>query len=274
MGYSEYINRRRIKMYRVIGKVALITGSASGIGKATAQLLAKEGAKVIVSDINVHGGREVANQIKTQGGEAIFIKLDVAIEDDWIKAIKKIVTKFGKLDILVNNAGIPLVKSIEATTLKDWQHIMSVNADGVFLGTKYAIGAMKISGSGSIINISSVAGMVGVKDASGYCASKGATRVFTKAAALECSKLGYDYNIRVNSIHPNSINTPMLEALDNMFKDMKTENDMKTRMENSIPVGRRGTAQEVAYAVLYLASDESTYITGAEISVDGGFLSV
>jgi 3(or 17)beta-hydroxysteroid dehydrogenase len=261
-------------MDRVRGKVALVTGSASGIGKATAQLLAKEGAKVIVSDINVPGGKKVANQIKTERGEAIFIKLDVAVEEDWIIGVKEIVSKFGKLDILVNNAGIPLVKSIEDTTLKDWRHIMSVNADGVFLGTKYAIGAMKISGGGSIINISSVAGMVGVKDASGYAATKGATRVFTKAAALECSKLGYNYNIRVNSIHPNSINTPMLDGLDNMFKDLNTENDMKTRMENSIPVGRRGTAQEVAYAVLYLASDESTYVTGAEISVDGGFLAV
>jgi 3(or 17)beta-hydroxysteroid dehydrogenase len=257
-------------MDRVKGKVSLITGSASGIGKATASLLATEGAKVIVSDINIPSGKEVTRQIKGEGGEAIFIKLDVTIERDWINAIEKIITKFGKLDVLVNNAGIALIKSIEDMTLKDWRHLMSVNADGIFLGSKYAVGAMKKSGGGSIVNISSAAGIVGMMNSSGYCATKGAARLFTKAAAFECSKAGYNYNIRVNSIHPNAIDTPMLQALDAMFKD----SDAKTKIESSIPVGHKGQAIDVAYAVLYLASDESQYTTGAEFAIDGGWTAV
>jgi 3(or 17)beta-hydroxysteroid dehydrogenase len=261
-------------MDRVKSKVVLITGSASGIGKSSALLLAKEGAKIIVSDINVSGGREVARQINNEGGEAIFIKLDVAIEHDWIKAVEKILTRFGKLDVLVNNAGISFVSSVEDMTLTSWRHVMSINSDGVFLGTKYAIGMMKKSGGGSIINISSAAGMVGMNNSSAYCASKGAVKLFTKAAAFECSKAVNNYNIRVNSIHPNAIDTPMLDALDALSKDDGQVNDMKARIENSIPLGRRGKAIEVAYAVLYLASDESQYSTGAEFVCDGGWTAV
>jgi 3(or 17)beta-hydroxysteroid dehydrogenase len=261
-------------MDRVKGKIVLITGSASGIGKASALLLAKEGARVIISDINVPGGREVARQINSEGGEAIFIKLDVTIERDWIKTVEKILTSFGKLDVLVNNAGITIVSSVEDMTLKDWRHVMSVNSEGVFLGTKYAVGLMKKSGGGSIINISSAAGMVGMNYSSVYCASKGAVRLFTKAAAFEFSKAVNNYNIRVNSIHPNAIDTPMLDRLDALFNSQAEVNDMKTRIENSIPLGRRGKATEVAYAVLYLASDESTYSTGAEFVCDGGWTAV
>ena len=251
-------------MDRVKGKVALVTGSASGIGRATAILFAEEGAQVIVSDINVAGGREVARGIKSEGGKAIFIKLDVTIERDWKNAIEKIVANYGRLDILVNNAGTMILKAIEDMTVDEWRFQMGVNVEGVFLGTKYAIGAMKKSGGGSIINISSTAGMVGtVTDGSAYCASKGAVRLLTKAAALEFSKAGSDYNIRVNSVHPGGIKTPLTMSL-------LTDEGVRKAAETSYPIGHMGEPIDIANAVLYLASDESKFATGSELVVDGG----
>jgi 3(or 17)beta-hydroxysteroid dehydrogenase len=252
-------------MDRVKDKVAIVTGSASGIGKATAKLLAKEGAKVVISDINDIAGRKVAKEIIQEGGEALFIKHDVTKESDWAGIIEKTTKKYGKLDILVNNAGIMMLRGIEAMTLEEWRFEMSVNLDSVFLGTKYAIGAMKQSGGGSIINMSSATGIVGtIRDGAAYCASKGAVRLFTKAAALECSKAGYNYNIRVNSIHPGGVETPLTESL------LKDENVRKSSNE-SYPIGRMGQPIDIAYAVLYLASDESGFATGAEFVVDGGW---
>ena len=192
-------------MNRVKGKVALITGAARGLGKAQALLLAEEGARVVVTDILETDGKKVAEEIGRKGGEAIFLKLDVTNEQDWQEVIRRTLSQFGRLDVLVNNAGVMLRKVIEDISLEEWRWVMGVNIDGVFLGTKYAIGAMKKSGGGSIINISSIAGMVGLPYSSPYIASKGAVRLFTKAAAIECSKAALDYNIRVNSVHPGFI---------------------------------------------------------------------
>lgn len=252
-------------MDRVKGKVAIITGAASGLGRATALLLAKEGAKVTVSDINEVNGKEVVEEIKRDGGEAIFMKHDVSNEGDWSEVIEKTLAEFGKLDILVNNAGVLFIREIENTSLEEWHRLMSINLDGVFLGTKYAIGAMKSGGGGSIVNMSSAAGIAATPDdTSAYCASKGAIRLFTKAAALECSKAGHNYNIRVNSIHPGIIETQMA-------KTVLGDDTLKKILEERNPIGRIGEPIDIAYAVLYLASDESKFVTGAELIIDGGW---
>ncbi len=199
-------------MDRVKGKVAIITGAAGGLGRAQALLLAREGAKVVLTDIIETEPREIAGEIRRAGGEAIFVRHDVTSEQDWVEVIKQTLSLFGRLDVLVNNAGILMSKAITDMSLEDWRRVTSINLDSVFLGTKHAIGAMKKSGGGSIVNMSSVAGLVGMPaDSSAYCASKGGVRLFTKASALQCSKLGHDYNIRVNSVHPGFILTPMLE---------------------------------------------------------------
>jgi 3(or 17)beta-hydroxysteroid dehydrogenase len=252
-------------MDRVKGKVAIITGGASGMGRAEASLLAKEGAKVVIADINEVEGKKAAEEIKGEGGKALFVKLDVTSESDWSEAIKKTLAEFGKLDILVNNAGVLFAKPIEDTSLEEWRWLMNVNVDGVFLGTKYAVGAMKKSGGGSIINISSFAGIVGtIDDTAAYCASKGAVRLFTKAAALEFSKAGHNYNIRVNSVHPGVTETPLNEPL------RKVE-AIKQSMLARHPIGFFAKPIDIAYAILYLASDESKFATGSELVVDGGW---
>jgi 3(or 17)beta-hydroxysteroid dehydrogenase len=253
-------------MNRVKDKVAIVTGSASGIGRVTAQLLSSEGAKIVVTtDANITGAEETVAKIKSAGGQAIFIKQDVISERDWLAVIDKTLDEFGKLDVLVNNAGVMLVKEIEKISWQEWRRVMDINLGGVFLGTKYAIGAMKKSGGGSIINMSSALGLVGNNDhTSAYSASKGGIRLFTKAAALECSKAGHDYNIRVNSVHPGVIATPMAAPV---FADEA----LKKVMEEGHPMGRLGDPLDIAYGVLYLASDESSFITGAELVIDGGW---
>jgi len=261
-------------MDRVKGKVAIITGGAGALGKAQALLLAKEGAKVVVTDIIEIEGKKVVEEIRREGGKAIFLRHDVTSEQGWKEVIEKTLSEFARLDVLVNNAGVIARKPIEETSLEEWRWVMSVNLDGVFLGTKHAIGAMKRSGGGSIINISSVAGIVGmVAETSAYNASKGAVRLFTKASAIQCSKAGHGYNIRVNSVHPGFILTPMLEKM------IRTEventgcsyEEAKKKREDWSPMGRLGDPEDVAYGVLYLASDESKYMTGAELVIDGGF---
>jgi 3(or 17)beta-hydroxysteroid dehydrogenase len=254
------------KMGRVEGKVAVVTGAARGLGKAISQLLAKEGAKVAVTDILEDVGQETAEEIRREGGKAIFLKHDVASEDSWCEVIEKTLSEFGKLDILVNNAGIQLVKEIADTSLEEWRRIMSVNLDGVFLGTKHAIRTMRDSGGGSIINISSVVGIIGTEDnTAAYAASKGGVRLFTKSAAIECSKIGHDYNIRVNSVHPGVIETEMVASL------MAHDDDFKKKLETAHPIGFLGKPIDIAYVVLYLASDEARLVTGAEFVVDGGW---
>jgi len=253
-------------MGRVEGKTAIITGAARGLGKAMSQLLAKEGARVVVADILEDAGRETAEEIRREGGRAIFLGHDVTSEDSWSEVIGKTLSEFGKLDVLVNNAGIQIIKEIADTTLEEWRRLMSVNLDGVFLGTKHAIRAMRESGGGSIVNISSVAGIIGTADdTAAYVASKGGVRLFTKAAALECSKLCHDYNIRVNSVHPGVIKTDMVAGM------MAHDEEFKKKLESSHPIGFLGQPIDIAYIVLYLASDESRLATGAEFVIDGGW---
>ena len=251
-------------MDRVKGKVAIVTGGGGGMGRADAMLLAKEGAKIVVTDLDEAAVKNVAGEINSQGGKAVSIKHDVTSETDWSTVLRKTLEEFGKLDVLVNNAGVILYKKIEDISLSEWRWLMSVNLDGVFLGTKFAIEAMKKNGGGSIINIASVAGLIGNPDASAYHASKGGVRSFSKAAAIECSKAGYGYNIRVNSIYPGVINTRMADDL------RKDEAKYKTAVSWH-PIGHFGEPEDVAYGVLYLASDESKFLTGSELVIDGGW---
>ncbi len=251
-------------MGRVNGKVALITGAGMGLGRAAALLLAREGACVVITDVKEKEGRETADAIVEAGGEAMFVRQDVASEEDWKDVVASTLRRFGKLDILVNNAGVLFAASVVDTSLDQWRSLMSVNCDGVFLGTKHAMAAMKDKG-GSIINISSVAGLVGLPNLGAYSASKGAVRMFTKAAALECAKQGG--RIRVNSIHPGGIWTPMLEQ----FIGEEGEVQADAAAAAMHPVGHAGEPDDIAYGVIYLASDESKFVTGAELVIDGGY---
>ena len=253
-------------MNRVEGKTALITGAASGLGEGCALLLAKEGAKIVVADIDDGRGHKVVEKIQNENREAKFVKLDVSKEKDWESAIKTTTSEFQKLDVLVNNAGIQYIKEVEDIPLEDWRRFMSICMDGVFLGTKHAIRAMRKTGGGSIINMSSVVGIVGTIDnTSAYCAAKGAIRAFTKAVALECSKAGRNYNIRVNSVHPGAVETPMVA-------DMLQDKTIRETLENVHPIGRLGKPIDIAYGVLYLASDESRMVTGSEMVINGGWI--
>jgi NAD(P)-dependent dehydrogenase (short-subunit alcohol dehydrogenase family) len=252
------------EMNRVKDKVAIVTGAGTGIGEASACLLAKEGAKVVVADIDIANGESVAKRIIKEGGNGLFVKHDVASEDSWKNVIRNTLDKYGKIDVLVNNAGVTVNKDIEQTTLEEWRWLMSINLDGVFLGIKHIIPPMKEGGGGSIVNICSAAGNVGQLWAGAYCASKGGVRLLTKAAALECSKMGHDYNIRVNSIHPGCTKTSLIERL------CENEN-MKKIIYGLHPVGYLAEPIDIAYAVLYLASDESRFATGSELVIDGGY---
>jgi 3(or 17)beta-hydroxysteroid dehydrogenase len=251
-------------MDRVKNKVALITGSAGGLGRAIALLLAREGAKVIITDIDEAPIKSLADEINAHAAEAVHARLDVTDEAEWNNVIENVLRKFGKLDVLVNNAGVILYKKIEDTSLAEWRRVQCVNLDGVFLGTKCAIKAMKANAAGSIVNIASVAGLIGNPDAAAYHASKGGVRSFTRAAAVECSKAGYGYNIRINSIYPGVIATSMADDL------KKDENKYRTAL-NWHAMGHFGEPDDVAYGVLYLASDESKFLTGSELVIDGGW---
>jgi NAD(P)-dependent dehydrogenase (short-subunit alcohol dehydrogenase family) len=251
-------------MGRVQGKVALVTGAGMGLGRAAALMLAREGARVVVTDVKEMEGRDTVEAIIASGGEAMFLRQDVTSEADWKDVVSGAIRRFGKLDILVNNAGVLFAASVEETSLEQWRSLMSVNCDGVFLGTKHAIAAMKDKG-GSIINLSSVAGLVGLANLGAYNASKGAVRLFTKAAALECAKQGG--RVRVNSIHPGGIWTPMLEQ----FLGKHGEAPAEAAAAVMHPVGHAGEPDDIAYGVLYLASDESKFVTGAELVIDGGY---
>jgi 3(or 17)beta-hydroxysteroid dehydrogenase len=250
-------------MDRLKGKVAIVSGAASGMGKCIAGIFAREGAKVTLADINEAGGQQAAEEIRKNGGEAQFVKLDVTNEEMWKAAVKATVQKWGKLTTLVNCAGVFFGKSIEEMTYAEWKRVIAINLDGTFLGIKYAVGEMKKTG-GSIINFSSAGGIMGTVDSSPYNASKGGVRLLTKAAAMEFSKLGHDYNIRVNSVHPGVIKTPMTEWLQSGAEG--SEAILKEQ-----PIGYLGEPEDVAYGVLYLASDEGRYLTGSELVIDGGW---
>ena len=252
---------------RLEGKVALITGAAAGIegelmgfGGAAARLFVQEGAKVVLTDIQEELGERTAIQIRENGGEALFIRHDVTSEQDWIDAIRSTVSAYGRLDILVNNAGIGGPSKVEETTVEGWDRQMDVHAKGAFLGTKHAIPEMRKAGGGSIINISSINGLVGSHTSAAYDAAKGAIRLFTKSAAIQYAK----ENIRVNSVHPGYSWTPMPRNVQGNETEWK-----HSRLER-IPLGRLGTAYDIAYGILYLASDESSFVTGSELVIDGG----
>ena len=253
-------------MGRVKGKVALVTGAAKGLGEACARLLAKEGARVVISDLDPQGGEAVVESIRRDGGEALFFRQDVAEESSWPAVIDATVQRFGGLDILVNNAGISFVKNVEQTSLEDWRRMMSVNLDAVFMGTKYCIPVMA-GRNASIVNISSIEGLVGDAMLAAYNASKGGVRLFTKSTALHCARKGL--KIRVNSVHPGSIWTPMMESyLKGLGGDLEQRREAVGRRH---PLGTLGEPIDIAYGVLYLASDESKFVTGSELVIDGGF---
>jgi len=251
-------------MGRVAGKVALVTGAALGLGKAAAEMLAREGAKVVVTDVNVDEGKKTAEGICANGGAAIFVRHDASSEEDWKAAMQATLETYGRLDVLVNNAGIGFLGSVEETTLEAWRKTQSVNLDGVFLGTKYGIEAMRKSGGGSIINLSSIEGLIGDPDLAAYNASKGGVRIFSKSAALHCAR--QKYGIRVNTVHPAYIWTPMVEAV----TQGKGTEKYKALVDLH-PIGHLGEPDDIAYGVLYLASDESKFVTGSELVIDGGY---
>ena len=249
---------------RLAGKVALITGGASGMGQSEATIFAREGARVVVGDVLEPQGRDIVDSIIKAGGQARFVTLDVTSEASWRDAVAAVVAAFGKLDILVNNAGISGTFDPDPMSTAAWDTLMSVNAKGVFLGLKHAIPAMRDAGGGAVVNISSISGFVGQDRVHmAYNASKGAVRIMTKSAAVQFSKDG----VRVNSVHPG-IMPPM--------RTSKASADPAWREKSlrAVPMKREGRVEEVAYAVLFLASDEASYITGTELVVDGGYLAV
>jgi NAD(P)-dependent dehydrogenase (short-subunit alcohol dehydrogenase family) len=249
---------------RLAGKVALITGGASGMGQSEATIFAREGARVAVADLLETEGARTVDAIKAAGGQARFIKLDVTSEAEWRAAVDATVATFGTLDILVNNAGISGTFDQDMLSTSAWDNLMNVNARGVFLGMKLAIPVMQRAGHGAIVNISSISGFVGQTGVHmGYNASKGAVRIMTKTAAVQFAKDG----IRVNSVHPGFM-PPM--------RTSKTSADpeWRAKMLKAVPMKREGRVEEVAHAVLFLASDEASYITGTELVVDGGYLAV
>ncbi len=246
---------------RLEGKVAIITGGARGQGATEAKMFASEGAKVVIGDIRDELGMQVEAEIRELGGEAVYLHLDVTSEDDWQRAIETAEQQFGKVDVLVNNAAIVLRKDIEETTADDWDNIMDINAKGVFLGTKAVIPAMRRAGGGSIINISSISGLVSIGPPA-YIATKGAVRLFTKSTAIQYAS----ENIRANSIHPGSVDTDMRrEGMGD-----QTHEEIQARIDN-IPLGRVGTTEDISYGALFLASDESSFMTGSELVIDGGY---
>ena len=246
---------------RLEGKVAIITGGARGQGATEARMFAQEGAKVVIGDVRDELGMQVEAEIREFGGEAVYLHLDVTSQEDWDRAIQTAEDRFGKVDVLVNNAAIVLRKNIEETTGEDWDNIMEVNAKGVFLGTRAAIPAMRRAGGGSIINISSISGLVSIGPPA-YIATKGAVRLFTKSTAIQHAA----DNIRANSIHPGSVDTDMRR--DGLGS--QTPEEIQTRVDQ-IPLGRVGTTEDISYGALFLASDESSFMTGSELVIDGGY---
>ena len=248
---------------RLANKVALISGGASGMGRSEATIFAQEGARVAIGDILEAEGRDVVDHITKAGGQARFVKLDVTSEASWQAAVQAAVTAFGKLDILVNNAGIS-GSGPDTMSVTVWDTVMDINAKGVFLGMKYAIPAMQRAGGGVIVNISSISGFVGQNRIHmAYNASKGAVRIMTKSAAVQYAEAG----IRVNSVHPG-VMPPMRTS------QASADPEWRAKMLRAVPLRREGRVEEVANAVLFLASDEASYITGTELVVDGGLLAV
>lgn len=246
---------------RLENKVALISGGARGQGAAEVRLFAREGARVVFGDILDQEGRKVEAEVRELGGEVTYVHLDVTSESDWDSAVDAAVGRYGKLDILVNNAGVVSWGTLEDTTSQEWDRVMDVNAKGVFLGTRAAIPALREAGCGSIVNISSISGIVGQDSIQPvYNASKGAVRLLTKSTAIQYAR----ENIRVNSIHPGTVAT-------DMNAERRADPELLQQALSRIPLGRVAQPEDIAYAALYLASDESSFVTGSELVIDGGF---
>jgi NAD(P)-dependent dehydrogenase (short-subunit alcohol dehydrogenase family) len=264
-------------MDRLTGKVALITGAAGAIGRAIALLLCKEGAAVAITDLNGDAVASLAAQIRNGGGDALGMRHDCAEEADWKQVMQAILGRFGRLDVLVNNAGIGLTKSFLNVSVADWRAVMRVNLDGVFLGCRFGIEAMRDlptrrrRSPGSIINVSSVLGMVGLSEATAYCASKGGVRLLTKSIALESAAKGW--GVRINSIHPAFLWTSLVQGLaeKGAHQTGLTVEKQRTALLEMHPLGRFCSVEDVAAAAVYLASDESSFVTGTEMVIDGGF---
>ncbi|ADG06016.1 SDR family NAD(P)-dependent oxidoreductase [Kyrpidia tusciae] len=246
-------------MERVKGKVAIVTGAARGQGAAEARLLAKEGAKVCLTDVLVDEGRTVAEELQKEGYDTVFERLDVTDPKAWQTVVEGVIQRYGKIDILVNNAGILAMEGVEDTTLEIWNRVLSVNLTGVFLGMKTVLPYMKQQRSGSIINTSSIYGLIGSGGAAAYQATKGAVRILTKTAAVEYAP----YWIRINSVHPGVIDTPMIAGI--------KEAGALEQVNALTALPRLGTPEDIAFGVLYLASDESSFVTGSELVIDGGY---
>jgi 3(or 17)beta-hydroxysteroid dehydrogenase len=248
-------------MGRLNGKRAIITGAASGIGRATAELFRREGAVLTLTDINDAALTAVAAACSAE----LALRHDVTSEADWQAVFRKTLAQAERVDILVNSAGIAVRKSIEDTTLDDWRRINAVNGAGTFLGCREAVRAMKSTGGGSIVNLSSAAGLIGDPSMAAYCASKGAVRLLTKSVALHCARK--NYGIRCNSVHPSYTSTPMVDAL---VGEASSPERVRAGLERASPIGRMGTPEDIANLILFLATDESAFITGAEMAIDGG----
>ena len=244
---------------RLENKVALISGGARGMGAVEAKMFVQEGAKVVIGDVLDEDGKQTEAEINEAGGECVFVHLDVTDETAWQDAVAAAVDRFGKLDILVNNAGIARINNVEDTTSDEWDLVMDINAKGVFLGTKAAIPEIRKAGGGSIVNISSIAGLTGGRTSS-YAASKGAVRLLTKSSAIQYAGEG----IRCNSVHPGVIETPMTTPI------MLNTQEGRDLNASRHPLGRVGQPEDIAYGVLFLASDESSFTTGSELVIDGG----
>ncbi|HPA39296.1 MAG TPA: glucose 1-dehydrogenase [Phenylobacterium sp.] len=249
---------------RVEGKVALVTGAGSGLGAESARRLAREGAAVVLTDISADAGQAVADGIADAGGKALFLTQNVADQARWAEVVAETLKAFGRLDVLVNNAGVAGGGPLLETTFEAWRQLMDINLDGVFLGMKAAAPVMVEAGRGSIINLSSILGKVGSPGAPAYCASKGGVALLSKATALELAPFG----VRVNSVHPGFIETPMVAGA---LRDVENANEMRDMIISRHALGRLGVPREIADGIVYLASDESSFMTGSELVIDGGY---
>lgn len=249
-------------MRRLSDKIAFITGAASGIGLVTAERFAEEGATVVLADRAEDRLADALAAVGARGGRHRSVLFDVTQEDGWMRAVGQIESAFGRMDVLVNNAGYGHFRSIEATTLEDWRAILAVNLDSVFLGTKYCLPLLARSGKGSIVNVSSIRGLVAGPNTGSYCAAKGAVRLFTKSTALECAAAGN--GVRANSVHPGQVRTPLLEKA-------LSDPALREATLDRIPIRRIGEPREIADAIVFLASDESSFMTGSEVTIDGGY---
>lgn len=256
-------------MNRVAGKIAIVTGAGSGLGEAIARMLARHGATVVLADRDEKQGRRVQRAIKAEGGSSLFTPLDVTQEDEWARVMALVKRRYGTLNIAVNCAGINVGRSFPSeTSLSDWSKVIAVNLEGVFLGTKHALALMAMGSpvNGTIINVSSVMGIVALAGIGPYSASKGGVRAYSKSVALSCAEM--NLNVRVNTVHPGFIETPLLRQGMQRFADVAEAEKTYNALQ---PVGHLGEPDDIAYGVLYLASDESKFMTGAELVIDGGY---